>query len=71
MAKGYQRPQCVEDNGSADNPIHVEFTEKFHGRDPTLIVFENVILSDSSSAQSGRSRANIVVTYLHACSDVF
>jgi hypothetical protein len=44
MTERNQRPQSIENDRGADDPIHVQFAEELHGRDSALIVLEDVVL---------------------------
>lgn len=46
MSKRDERPECVEDDGRVDLPEVVQLAEELDGRDPALIVLEDVGLRD-------------------------
>ena len=49
MAKRYQQPQGVKDDGCANRTVHVELAEVANGRDATLIEPEYVLLQPNAN----------------------
>jgi len=45
VSKGDERPECVKDDGRVDLPEVVELAEELDGRDPALVVLEDVGLT--------------------------
>jgi hypothetical protein len=45
VSKGDERPECVKDDGRVDLPEVVELAEELDGRDPALVVLEDVALT--------------------------
>jgi hypothetical protein len=60
-----QRPESIEDYGSADCSVHVQFTEVFNASEASLIKLEDVFLFIISI-----SLEYLYMTYLHSNSDI-
>jgi hypothetical protein len=64
MSERDQRPESIEDDGSADCSVHVQFTKVLDTGKASLIEFEDVFLFISISLN------DLYRTHLHSNSDI-